>query len=135
MWSQLKSSKHMKNWRFVGEKHYRIAYRFSNFLISQHIKKIPSQKPFWTLNSIKNSPSTLSKSIPCCYNIWSLSEGTYLQTSSTLQFKIRQRSFSVLVEISLLCFNLWSVLCDIWCLLVSVYQFSFDFSSVSQKGE
>ena len=45
-------------------------------------------------------------SIPCCYNIWSLSEGTYLQTSSTLQLRIRQRSLIVVVFIGLFFLNL-----------------------------
>lgn len=69
------------------------------------------------------------------YNVWSLSEATYLQISSIWQPRIRQRSFTVFIEISLPCFNLWRVLWDIWYLLVKVYQFSFDFSNVFQNGE
>lgn len=73
--------------------------------------------------------------LKCNYNIWSLSEATYLQMSSIWQLRIRQRSFTVFIEISLPCFSLWSVLVDIWCLLVKVYQFSFDFFNVFQNGE
>ena len=69
------------------------------------------------------------------YNVWSLSEATYLQISSIWQLRIRQRSFTVFIEISLPCFNLWRVLWDIWYLLVKVYQFSFDLSNVFQNGE
>lgn len=69
------------------------------------------------------------------YNGWSVSEGMYLTISQISQSRIRHRSLSVFVDTSLLCFNLWSVLCDIWYLFVSVYQFSLDFSRVFQNGE
>lgn len=69
------------------------------------------------------------------YKCWSVLEGTYRTISHISQPNIRHKSLSVFVDTSLLCFNLWSVLCDNLCLFVSVYQFSLDFSSVSQNGE
>lgn len=68
------------------------------------------------------------------YKIWSFWDGIYLITSCTLHFKIQQKSFIVLVVISLLFLILLRVLKEIWCSLVSEYQFSLDFSNVSQNG-
>lgn len=47
------------------------------------------------------------------YNGWSVSDGMYLTISQISQSRTRHRSLSVLVDTSLLCFNRWSVLCDI----------------------
>ena len=46
------------------------------------------------------------------HNFWSLSEGIYRTISFISHPKIRHKSFSVLVDTSLLCFKRWSVLCD-----------------------
>ena len=68
------------------------------------------------------------------YSFWSSSLGMYATTSSILQLRMRQRSFRVLVETSLSCFKRNKVLDEIWCLSVSVYQFSSDSFIVFQNG-
>lgn len=69
------------------------------------------------------------------YSFWSWSEGIYCITSCTLQSNIRHMSLMVLVETALSCLNRLKVLLDILWNSVKVYQFSVDFSSVSQNGE
>lgn len=68
------------------------------------------------------------------YKLWSVSDGTYLQTSCISQFKIRQRSFNVVVFTGLFFRSLSMVALDTWYLLISVYVDSDDFFSVSQNG-
>nr|DAW85541.1 MAG TPA: hypothetical protein [Caudoviricetes sp.] len=54
--------------------------------------------------------------------------------SSTSQCRIIHRSLIVRVEISLLFLSRLIVPLEILCFLVRVYQFSLDFSKVSQNG-
>ena len=51
-----------------------------------------------------NIENDLSKNTSI-YNFWSLPDGIYRTISFISQFKIRHRSFSVLVDTSLLCFK------------------------------
>lgn len=68
------------------------------------------------------------------YKLWSVSDGTYWQTSCISQFKIRQRSFNVVVFTGLFFRSLSMVALDTWYLLISVYVDSDDFFNVFQNG-
>lgn len=68
------------------------------------------------------------------YKLWSVSDGMYWQISCISQFKIRQRSFSVVVFTGLFFRSLSMVALDTWYRLISVYVDSDDFFNVSQNG-
>ena len=54
---------------------------------------------------INLSDSNQCEILPSVYNFWSLSEGIYRTMSFMSQSKILHKSFSVLVDTSLLCFK------------------------------
>ncbi len=68
------------------------------------------------------------------YKGWSSSEGMYCTISEILQFKIRHKSFRVLVDTSLLCFKRCKVLLGTCSLLARVYQLFPVRSTVAQNG-
>ena len=54
------------------------------------------------------------------YSIWSFSDGIYIRTSSTRQFRIRHRSLMVVVFSGLFFRSLSMVELEIWYFLISV---------------
>ena len=97
------------------------------FALSKACKKIShSIKTHWKI--------TIIFSRIHLYKLWSVSDGTYLQISCISKFKIRQRSFNVVVFTGLFFRSLSMVALETWYLLISVYVDSDDFFNVSQNG-
>ena len=54
------------------------------------------------------------------YKLWSVSDGIYVAISSSLQFRIRHKSFKVVVFIGLSFLNLSIVALEMRCLVINV---------------